>query len=425
MILTSSVSTMMAPKYSDNFLTGSISPLVTFARLLGTATRTNSAGVIEVVAANTPRFDFDPVTNACLGLLIEESRTNLMVQSGNLTEAGWQRLNSTSVTTTAVTTLDGGTNAALLTASVGTGSHRLLRSHNVPAKPATMSLFVKAGTARWIQLANDGDAASYANFDVVGGVVGSIGSGCTARIKLIKDGWYRCEVTFGATLAINSVATIYMMNSDINSRRPSWTAVGTETLYLWGCQVEAGGFASSYIPTTTVLLVRNADVATITGTKFSSIWNSLRGTVLAKVRPMIVSAVSPWVQFDNNTSNNIISIRGNITDPELYIKSTTDQVQIDVGTIASGISFTVSGAWAENNCAANANGGTPIVDVTATIPAATQARLGSDGTNYLNGYIEQIEYYNERVLDASLQVVSSPAGYRSIISPVILDAIIS
>jgi hypothetical protein len=55
----------------------------------------------------------------------------------------------------------------------------------------------------------------------------------------------------------------------------------------------------------------------------------------------------------------------------------------------------------------------------------TKMRLGSDGTNYLNGHIESIEYYNQRMLNSALQVVSSPAGYRSIIRPVLSEAVVS
>ena len=54
-----------------------------------------------------------------------------------------------------------------------------------------------------------------------------------------------------------------------------------------------------------------------------------------------------------------------------------------------------------------------------------QARIGSDGTNYLNGHIEAIEYYDERVPSASLQVLSSQAGRNSIIGSVFRDSIIS
>jgi hypothetical protein len=167
-------------------------------------------------------------------------------------------------------------------------------------------------------------------------------------------------------------------------------------------------------------------VATITGANFSGFWQAGKGSALVRARPGTVSGTRPWVQFDDTTANNIIALRGNTTNPELYIRSGgSDQAQIDAGTIAANVSYRLAGAWAANDCAASLNSGAAVRDGVATIPVVTQARLGSDGTNYLNGHLEAIEYYDERVLNASLQVVSSTAGYRSIIGPVFRDTIIS
>jgi hypothetical protein len=177
---------------------------------------------------------------------------------------------------------------------------------------------------------------------------------------------------------------------------------------------------------TTGTTTRNADVATVTGTNFSDWWQPGKGSALVRARPSVVSGTRPLIQFDDTTGGNIIALRGNATNPELYVRTGgSDQVQIDAGTIAANTSYRLAGSWAENSCAASINSGTPVLDGVATIPVVTQSRLGSDGTNYLNGHLEAVEYYDERVLDASLQVVSSTAGYRSIIGPVFRDAIIS
>jgi hypothetical protein len=53
----------------------------------------------------------------------------------------------------------------------------------------------------------------------------------------------------------------------------------------------------------------------------------------------------------------------------------------------------------------------------------SQARLGSDGTNYLNGHLEVIEYYDTRLTNADLQVLSSSAGRRSMIQPILQPVI--
>jgi hypothetical protein len=85
------------PRLALDFTTGALDPRVTVARALNTATRVNSSGLIEIINANLPRFDYDPVTLAPKGLLIEESRTNLMLQSQAIDQSPWavSQLNTT------------------------------------------------------------------------------------------------------------------------------------------------------------------------------------------------------------------------------------------------------------------------------------------------------------------------------------------
>ena len=59
------------------------SDIITFTRASG-AGRFNAAGQYEWLAADQPRIDYDPVTGECLGLLIEEQRTNLLLNSATL-----------------------------------------------------------------------------------------------------------------------------------------------------------------------------------------------------------------------------------------------------------------------------------------------------------------------------------------------------
>jgi len=195
-------------------------------------------------------------------------------------------------------------------------------------------------------------------------------------------------------------------------------------IYVWGAQIEEGAFPTSYIPTTTTAITRSSDVVTLPN--FSNFWRAGKGSALVRARPSAVSGIRPLLQFDDSTADNIITLRGNAANPELYVRNGgVDQAQIDAGTIAANTSYRLAGAWAENSCAASLNSGAPVLDGVATIPTVTQARLGSDGTNYLNGHIEAIEYYDKRIPNSALQVVSSAAGYQSIIGSVFRDAIIS
>lgn len=404
------------PRLSLNFTAALLDSRVTITRALNTATAINSSGYIEIVNANLPRFDYTPVTKVCKGLLIEESRTNLLLQTNDFGSASWAKANVT-VATNGLVSPDGTLNADTITSSSGAG-------YTYPANTAlfasagggtyTFSVYAKAGSTSTFQILLAALVLYRGTFDLSAKTATTNTANTTASIIDAGNGWFRCSVT---AASVTNNAYTEMQVGRIGSGL---------TLGLWGAQLEVGAFATSYIPTTTLAVTRNADVVSMTGTNFSSWWQAGKGSALVKARTGIVSGTRPWVQFDDTTANNIIALRGNATNPELYIRSGgTDQAQIDAGAIVESTIYSLAGAWAADNCAASINSGSPVLDGVATIPTVTQARLGSDGTNYLNGHIEALDYYNERILNATLQVVSSTAGYQSIISPVILDAIIS
>jgi hypothetical protein len=393
-----------APNLPLDFSGATLSPLVSLSRSLNTATLVNVSGLIEDVNADIARFDYDPITKACRGLLIEETRQNIQLQSEDFSTT-WAKTNL-NVTTNTTVSPDGSQTADTLTASASPGNIAYLQSVTNGTTYA-FSLFVKKLTSDTVQI-NFANVAAGPIFTFSTESFSTV-SGWTTFIQKFDSGWYRIS----AARASNT--TFAGMQIRI--------ATSGEAVAAWGAQMEVGAFATSYIRTTTTAVTRNADVATITGTNFSNFWRAGKGSALVRARPSTVSGIRPLIQFDDATADNIIALRGNTTNPELYIKATTDQAQIDAGTIAANTNYRLAGAWAENNCAASANSGTPVLDGSATIPVVTQARLGSDGTNYLNGHLESVDYYNERVLNAGLQVISSSAGLRSIFKPVLKTSI--
>jgi hypothetical protein len=232
----------------------------------------------------------------------------------------------------------------------------------------------------------------YAVFNLNAGTVETF-TECTARVEQYGNGWYRCVLE---NTTISSSYSILTVHDTVPSGNP-WAYNTTDgvNIYIWGFQLESGSFVTSYIPTTSAAVTRNADVATITGTNFSGFWNAGVGGTTVTALPSTVSGTRPLVQFDDGTANEIIALRGNTTNPELYIvDGGTPQAQIDAGTIAANTSYTLTGWWQTNFCAARLSNGARVEDLTATIPTVTQMRIGSDGTNYLNGTIATIYYYD-------------------------------
>jgi hypothetical protein len=209
--------------------------------------------------------------------------------------------------------------------------------------------------------------------------------------------------SFSTTLTGVTTAFIY---SAVRLSITSGVAVDV-TLRIGLPQLEQGEFATSVIKTSTVAVTRNADVATITGTNFSDWYIAGAGGVVVRVLPSTVSGTRPALQFDDATADEVIALRGNTTNPELLIvNGGSPQAQIDAGTISANTAYNLGAAWNTDNCAAAVNGGAAVTDTSATIPTVTQALLGSDGTNYLNGNIQTLRYWPQRIINAEVQAFS-------------------
>ena len=393
------------PKLALDFTIASLDNRITFTRTTSAsnpATYVNSNGYVTAATDNQPRFDYDPVTLACKGLLIEESRANIALRSGDFGNVAWTKLRA-SVSTDQATSPDGTTNADAFIEDSSLNSHLVYSTTAVSLTSGTsysLSLFVKANGRTQVRLATGSSApwsgtSPAAIFDISTQIISA--KSATVAASSITDygnGWYRCSLTSTAATATATSGPLQIQTCVAGAT--SYQGDGTSGLYIWGAQVEAGAFPTSYIPTTTAALTRNADVATMTGANFSDWWQATRGGVLVQAIPSTVSGIRPLVQFDDGTANEIIALRGNTTNPELYIvDGGTPQAQIDAGTIAANTAYSLTGWWQTNFCAARKDSGARVEDLTATIPMVTQARRGSDGTNYLNGHLTIINYYDK------------------------------
>jgi hypothetical protein len=298
------------PRMALDFTTASLDPRVTFTRTGNTATVTNSSGYVVGINADLPRFDFNPITLVCKGLLIEESRTNLLLQSSDFSTS-WVG-EGVSVTTNQVNSPSNVQDADLLDAT--TGFCRIKQNANISGSIAyTFSGFFKKQNKSTVGInflttgganpTKSGDLIF--NFDTL--VVSSTGDVVNPTVTAYQNGFYRISgtLTSSATHSI-SATNIY----------PAGAFGATGQVYAWGAQLEAGAFATSYIPTTTLAVARNADVATMTGTNFSDWYNAGAGGAVARVLPSTVSGTRPALQFDDATANEVIALRGDTTNPE-------------------------------------------------------------------------------------------------------------
>ena len=401
------------PKLALDFTTASLDPRVTFTRATSAsnpATYVASTGYVTNATNNQPRFDYNPVTLACKGLLIEESRSNSILYSDDLSNAFWNRWQC-SVTQNATTSPSNTLTAGKLYSNSGQVGN-LYKGITLTAASYTISIYAKPAGFSWLLLGAATAGNSGVWFNVSSGVVGTQNAGYTGKIENAGNGWYRCSVTFTATAANWNVIVFSTNQDNVLS-----VGNGADGTYLWGAQLEAGAFATSYIPTTTTALTRNADVATMTGTNFSSWFNASEGAFVAEIqqdtnrnysgtyrhiyRVLPASGSASSISALVNTSNQFQA---------QFADSSSSQASMSVGSNTGTISKFAT-AYKINSFAAAAQGGATSTDSSGSVPSSlTQIILGSiEGTGApgcLDGYLRKFFYYPQRLTNAEVQAFS-------------------
>jgi hypothetical protein len=381
--------------------TSTLDPRITFTRST-TATFTGSNGLIQTAAIDTPRFDYDPVTLAPLGLLIEEQRTNLLLQSADLFENGTGSLNwqwTTGVVTSNTQVAPDGTITADTITTTG-AAQSIYQSATVAASTTyTFSAYVRLGT----MLVNDYKIAVFNN-----NTLSFIALDVVPTQTPTTNGWTRIQYSFTTPVGCTSIRVYPFRNSN---------ALDSCTVFFGGAQLEAGAFATSYIPTVASQVTRAADVAVMTGTNFSSWYNATEGTIFTEssVPYTMPGSNFPLVaSLNDGTANNRIE--------NGYLTATLAGLEVAVGGVGQVGQYPFvggavlrrnAGAYKLNDFAISANAGAVLTDTVGTVPVVDRLRLGertaTSGTNanFLNGHIRKIAYYPRRLSNAALQGITS------------------
>jgi hypothetical protein len=387
---------------------------VTFTRA-SSKTVTNSAGVLETVGIDVPAFDHNPTTLESLGLLVEEQRTNLLLWSEEFNTT-WTRANispfgSGSATDAAVSP-DGTQTADLVAvangASAGAGFVGQTVSKAASAITYTYLVFAKADYYDRAYL-HVNDAATNNNratvivslvngsIEVAAAAVGTF-SAASAVVLAFPNGWYRIALTFTTSTETSLLCRLYPANSSAD------TSDGTRGIFLWGADLQAASTPSSYIPTTTAAVTRSADVASITGSAFSSWYRQDEGTVFV-LSDFPLSSFGTSAQLANDSTNEI-TIRANTPNTQaLVVANSANQY---VSNIPNTSRFRGALAFKQNNAGFSLNGSVPLFDATTDIPSPTELWIGRRfaGDRYLNGTINRLVFWPQRLANSTLQNIT-------------------
>jgi hypothetical protein len=407
---------------ADKTLTARRGPTPDFTRG-STGTFVGSNGLIQTAAIDIPRFDHDPVTLACKGLLIEEGRTNQITFSENFTDGSWSFFATASAANITSTNPSGGTTTSRLTANSGTDTGRArvkLLSLPSASYAATVSCFVKAGNSDFGLVAMafnkvgvGGIRSCNANIVFSTGVItksGTSNADFTVTSTAFPDGWYRITIsaTSNASLIVED-QVVLSVGLAFNGTGGSGTFAGTETVLAWGAQVEAGSFPTSYIPTTTGSVVRSADVCSITGGGFTGIYNAIEGTFLSNSsQPFITVANAQVYAADNGSDAERFNLRHQTSFTVSQLGGITQSI-IDLSDPTANAVSKIAYAYANANYGAARNGTLGAGAPNLAVPTVNRIFIGSKGHNsseYLNGHIASIRYYRKRLPDAKLQALT-------------------
>ena len=188
---------------------------------------------------------------------------------------------------------------------------------------------------------------------------------------------------------------------------------GTSGAYLWGAQLEANAsFPTSYIPTSGQVggVTRAADVASITGTNFSSWYNQSEGTVFSSIRAKAPTGVYVAGAISDNTPNNRIYFGANTTF-NLYVASGgSPQCQINYNPYIQGLNTKQAAGLAQNDMTWCSSGIIRGSDTTCLMPVNVDRfylNANEVGAQIFSGHIARLAYYPYRLADATLQEITS------------------
>lgn len=421
---------MVEPSLQLNFAkTRQLDRRITFARADtadNQASYYDANGILKYVRKGEPRFTHDPATGSSLGLLIEEARTNLLTYSEQFDNAAWTKASllafGSGSVANAITAPDGTTTADKIVESTANDEHRVDLTRSVVAgEKYTWSIFLKAEartnaviSLRGSVWTGGGNAIVRINLATLA-VVYYVGNATDHPVVVVSvhDGWVR--VAISGTVASNGTGIFRAGTS--NGTNYSYTGDGTSGLYIWGAQLEAGAFPTSYIPCVASTVTRVADSAVMTGANFSSWYRQDEGTFVVQARRDYDSSESIFpvlVGVDSGVADNrVVLFTRTIDDAGGLAVVSGGATQANILSAASavtyGTEYRLAAAIKTNDFVAAFNGTQMGTDTSGTLPSSMVAmRIGASSlyNQGLNGTLSRLTYYPVKLSSAELQALS-------------------
>jgi hypothetical protein len=372
---------------------------ITFYRAGDTATRVNQNGLISAGLANVPRLDY--TGGGCPKLLLEPQRTNLLQRSQEFDNAYWGVARAT-ITANSTVSPDGTQNAETFVSSSGQSSVPAIYTEAITFTgntAYTASLFVKKlGTQNnfninYLDNSSGGGGGIKFNVSTLAlTITQAPNSSVSGKITDYGNGWLRLEMSF-TTIATPSYGYLqYSID----------TALTTNGFAIYGAQLEAGAYATSYIPTTTASVTRNGDGPEKTG--ISSLIGQTEGTIFADFN------------LDTRFSYHYLFVRNAAVTNYIGIKITASQIGLEVvdsNVVQANINLTNSStgrfkialAYKANDFVIYINGALVGTDTSGTVPTCDILDMYYNRTNKVN--LNSTVLWKTRLQNAELATLTT------------------
>jgi hypothetical protein len=347
----------------------------------------NAAGTLVSNAAGTPALDYDPVSHAPKGLLVEPASTNTIRQSNaiginpNVDWGGTGQFTMNAIT--APNGLMQGTK--FFSFPLANGVH-LFGGAGAVGLTGTYSLFAKAAEWSKIFLRDDNapDGLIGEGFDLATGKIFTLPESILAtggaKITPVGNGWFRCSIPVANG---QGSPTAFLVDDSYNFIFTA-SATGTEGVYVWGAQLEASPVPTSFIPTTTGAVTRAGDQVRITPAQIN--YSAEAGTWVADVELARAINNGRIVGYTAGAMSPLHSVANN----SFAAKDTTTLLRdVSRGSGRNKVAVSFDGDGLPPTQSVGAELGSP----------GTYIGIGQDaiGGNQIHGYIRQLMYYPRKI----------------------------
>ena len=334
------------------------------------ATVVNKQGLIETVQSGIPRIDFSDDANGALKL--EPQSTNLITYSEDFSNGSWTKTGSAAVTTNTTISPNGTQNADTLNIFSGNFFFQPI----IGSGTFTLSCYVKVpnGTLDFkMQSFNSTDGAN------------------SSGIFVATTEWQRFEHTVTVTV-----------NSSFYPIQVSGLVGGDFEIY--GAQVEALSYATSYIPTSSASATRNQELCN----NATPVINSTEGVLYAEISALADDLTNRFISLTDTTANNSVSLfygggSSNFIRSEIKSNNIT-QAELTTTNFQITNYNKVAIKYKENDFALWVNGTEVSTDTSGSVPIGLND-LSFDRANILNffGNTKGLKYYPKALADVQLQ----------------------